>query len=619
MKVVSACFDHTNGCLPTKNQLVLAQMRGGEFMRSMPREVLRFVKALMERTNNANHISKALRLHPLMPRNIPIDSIFAKNMMHKVNRMDSNQLFGDGAENGAESTVIDQAALIEECTKGFFNEDMTETAKVKRLEQLFRQYKKDDSQFQYALTYTESDKLSGWMFMTSRQLALAKKYGRVLFLKKVKLSSLISNWAYLCFSVLDQDNVTQIISHACFMDDSQSAYNFKCDRVVTWVPELRSLTEVTFSDESVSEETLRISFACLKIPALSTVSPSALGLKSSILKETHTKDFGKVIETFTQSLQAADTEEEYLQNYKTFVQMYPGKIADFVQNKLHPIRHRFVHAYTKVYFSAGKVDNSTAAVSAILKAGSLDKCNEYGLAWEMLINEEKQENSDRKRLIQSTTDLHQIHLKNDDPVSLCKRDFGDFAGAQFAQQLAEASSFDVVSDKGVRITLEECLQHDQPIFVLQKGGSMEDALLMQIAPSGLVQCPCAMLIQSGWPCSHILTILGWLGLPLYSPLYFNEHWKRRTDVEKIVCPQNKTKELEGIGEEVQKQVRNKRRQSELSTTILEQETERYERLMKVASSFAQECSKSEQSTQMMMNIMETYIPQTFPKKGLFLL
>ena len=131
--------------------------------------------------------------------------------------------------------------------KGHLNEN-----NVANVLNFLRELKDKYPGFEYRYARDNNHALTAWMFMTAEMQYCAKLYGQVLFLDWMKSGVSDVDWPYQGAAILDEELSVHVCAHILACTESNDSYVFGLNSMTPIVPELHTITEVTFSDRLAS-------------------------------------------------------------------------------------------------------------------------------------------------------------------------------------------------------------------------------------------------------------------------------------------------------------------------------------------------------------------------------
>ena len=522
-EIVQAHLLHTNGCVPSKEQLRMCEARRGANVARIPRFLAVTLQVLFKGNAEPCVIRDTLREHHVFSDQQSITPQMLINLKLAIERRRKDVkkakdffLQIDLSRRPSNITEDERISLDRFAAQWILSElRQSSDAVVKMLQAL-----RDTNQFfQYKVFLDGCKRITGFMFMTGEGRMLLEKYGDVLFCDFKSSGISAEMWPYGSITIVDEENHSVACVHCIIITESNDAYKCMLDTTVMWVPFLKTKTLVTRTDELVNPDVLRTCFPSLVLPGLCNYHMLEINLKDKLLS-TYYPNIDEVMKFFRFKLQEARvSDQEWDANFNEFVNTFPGVPAQYAASK-YDCRHRWALAFSKV-FLACKTGNSTAEQTNHAVGVWFTENKEHPECLERLVAfDTEQHRRLKEKIVRNSAKLHnKLRLIKQPELRHLTQTYSHYSVKLLCAEIDESMNYKCeVLEHGVVFKVSRKNIETAAYRVVQRCAADEASKL---------NCTCLKDVQNGVACKHIVAVLLFLGLSIYSPLYFNERWVRR--------------------------------------------------------------------------------------------
>ena len=519
-KVLQAKMHHTNGCVPSKDQYRLLEVRRGISPNVV--KLNRYLATTLDTLFHSNAepacIRKIIRSNHIISDQTPITCQMLINIKIALQKRSAeiarNKDFFVNIDIDSMPTLTeDDVVSIDRFVKGWIQESMNK-AGGSDIVSIFAAIKSTDPSFNYELFADEKQRLTGFVFITGEGRMLLEKYCDVIFMdfKASAISAL--RWPYGTVSVVDEENHSVVCAHSLFVTESSDAYECVLRVLTKWLPIMKSRTLVTRTDDLVSPQTLFTHLSALKLAGLCNWHLREKNFREKIRKHPHVEE---ILNDFQTNLQEKRVSiAEWDAHFTAFQQTWPGAPAAYVET-LYPFRERWAIAFADVFLAA-KTGNTTAEQGMHSVGRWFNENKEHAEVVSTLVQFDTERHRQLKfALLKRNAKLPRQLKKISQPdLRKCTEQFSAYALSLLNAELKDVTNYKCEHNVGT-----------QTWTVTRKGIETTAFRTVTKCDGERFSCTCLKDIQNGVACRHVLAVVLFVGMSAYHPGVINERWACR--------------------------------------------------------------------------------------------
>lgn len=365
IRITSACYEHTNGCLPSSDQLVSLRKKSGYYTRTNSSELRSVYIHLCSGTPiSASQIRDLLSR--IVPRRVPWSSQDVWNIRMSARRFRnsvrtqasfdrdvipalhaiSTQHHHDALDNQNDD-IVDKA--VNESQKLFeatLKESLDHSYSRFMVGTYMQKLKSCDPGFKYKVFYANDDDMTGYVYQTSDMRRNFELYGNFISVDMMKRQQNNLEWPYFGPVVVDGNNSVRVIGEACVVGESHEAYEAVLDVLFSFTPNRpRASVHIIASDCFINEEFMNK----IDLPNAKLIW-DRYHLISHVWKYGLRRCYPKVKE-FLERMLDSYTEVGYMEAFteaSNLIRNNPNEY-EYLTNSIHANRHLFARYKTKEY------------------------------------------------------------------------------------------------------------------------------------------------------------------------------------------------------------------------------------------------------------------------------
>ena len=246
VKITSVSYRHTNGCIPTANELVVTRKHNGAYIQMISQEKLFEVIQLMDAPGKLHPATLRELLKPCFPKLAPITAkdlynirLKAKRLAPRLKSSGQLQLATDSYNFTLKGIDDDDAIAVDQASRNaseMLALSLQESSSGWQLAHYLRKLREADSTFTFRIAYDPKGAPTGVVWMTATMRAAFELFGEVLFLDamKRKLNSL--HWPYVGPVVIDGDKEIFVVAEGFVVGEHHEAYAWVLNSLFDMAP-----------------------------------------------------------------------------------------------------------------------------------------------------------------------------------------------------------------------------------------------------------------------------------------------------------------------------------------------------------------------------------------------
>ena len=262
--------NHTNGCQPNENQLVLQRTRAGDYAKFS----LLTMKDLMSMMDLKSHVDADI-IRAMLLRAFPGRKGISKHDIRNARlrcqmlqkkiiqsgdtiesfKYDHSQVKGllKGIDDNNDDIIDFAIQSSKEIYLKYLHDDSCRTKLLAILDKLGRK----DSGFTYNVSFDIDGKLTGFVYMTSVMRANLIRFGSFICLDAMKRRTNVHMWPYIGPTVMNDLKKSVVCCESFVLEERHDAYAFVLSSMFDMAPQFpRENLKVIFGDEFLTEKIL---------------------------------------------------------------------------------------------------------------------------------------------------------------------------------------------------------------------------------------------------------------------------------------------------------------------------------------------------------------------------
>ena len=274
VRITSINALHSNGCIPSKDQLVLAKTKAGIYGKEQlvaMKELLKLMDLNEGKKIPGHTIQNLLRIVTPNRKHITRHDVYnfrlksmvtLRKMREKGESLESIKFEKDTLSHlikagGLDDFTTDYLDDSTTAVKDIYMEILSNEESRIKLFALLEKLGQIDEGFTYRIAYNQEQKCTGFVIMTAGMRSNFERFSSFLCLDAMKRTTNVHMWPYIGFAVMDDMKRTGVVCESFMLEERHEAYTFIMQSIFMMAPRVsKTDVKVIFGDEFITQDIL---------------------------------------------------------------------------------------------------------------------------------------------------------------------------------------------------------------------------------------------------------------------------------------------------------------------------------------------------------------------------